>query len=172
MNLLLWDSVCNKSYLKTHFKFLAAEALLLGFQHYIVMLGTTVLIASTLVPQMGGSHVSVTVLWILRLMKRFCYFGMSIYWFCCYILLQRDKARVIQTLLFMSGVNTLLQTWFGSRLPTVMGASFAFFLPVMSIINDYTERDFSSEREVCLLQTACDFNFWWCIYLKLGVARI
>ncbi|KAI4316750.1 hypothetical protein L6164_024698 [Bauhinia variegata] len=90
-------------------------ALLLGFQHYIVMLGTTVLIASTLVPQMGGNH--------------------------------GDKARVIQSLLFMSGINTLLQTWFGSRLPTVMSGSVAFFLPVMSIINDYTDRVFSSEHE-------------------------
>ncbi|CAJ1972633.1 unnamed protein product [Sphenostylis stenocarpa] len=91
------------------------EALLLGFQHYIVMLGTTVLIATTLVPAMGGDH--------------------------------GDKARVIQSLLFMSGVNTLLQTWFGSRLPTVMGGSFAFLLPVLSIINDYTDRTFSSEHE-------------------------
>ncbi|KAK6139255.1 hypothetical protein DH2020_027010 [Rehmannia glutinosa] len=30
------------------------EAILLGFQHYLVMLGTTVLIPSVLVPQMGG----------------------------------------------------------------------------------------------------------------------
>ncbi|KAL5185644.1 Nucleobase-ascorbate transporter 3 [Glycine soja] len=90
-------------------------ALLLGFQHYIVMLGTTVLIATTLVPAMGGDH--------------------------------GDKARVIQSLLFMSGVNTLLQTWFGSRLPTVMGGSFAFLLPVLSIINDYTDRTFPSEHE-------------------------
>lgn len=30
------------------------EAILLGFQHYLVMLGTTVLIPSILVPQMGG----------------------------------------------------------------------------------------------------------------------
>ena len=36
----------------------AAEAILLGFQHYLVMLGTTVLIPTTLVPQMGGGHVS------------------------------------------------------------------------------------------------------------------
>lgn len=35
----------------------AAEAILLGFQHYIVMLGTTVLIPSALVPQMGGGKV-------------------------------------------------------------------------------------------------------------------
>lgn len=91
------------------------EALLLGFQHYIVMLGTTVLIATTLVPLMGGNH--------------------------------GDKARVIQSLLFMSGINTLLQSWFGSRLPTVMGGSVAFFLPVLSIINDYTDRTFPSEHE-------------------------
>ncbi|XP_004499100.1 nucleobase-ascorbate transporter 3 [Cicer arietinum] len=91
------------------------EALLLGFQHYIVMLGTTVLIASNLVPQMGGNH--------------------------------GDKARVIQTLLFMSGVNTLLQSWFGSRLPVVMGGSLAFVLPVMSIINDYNDQSFSSEHQ-------------------------
>lgn len=35
----------------------AAEAILLGFQHYLVMLGTTVLIPSSLVPQMGGGNV-------------------------------------------------------------------------------------------------------------------
>ncbi|PNY14137.1 nucleobase-ascorbate transporter 3-like protein [Trifolium pratense] len=91
------------------------EALLLAFQHYIVMLGTTVLIASNLVPLMGGNH--------------------------------GDKARVIQSLLFMSGVNTLLQTWFGSRLPVIMGGSLAFLLPVMSIINDYNDHTFPSEHE-------------------------
>lgn len=39
----------------------AAEAILLGFQHYLVMLGTTVLIPSTLVPQMGGGNVMLFV---------------------------------------------------------------------------------------------------------------
>jgi len=28
-----------------------------GFQHYLVMLGTTVLIATIIVPLMGGGHV-------------------------------------------------------------------------------------------------------------------
>ena len=37
----------------------AAEAVILGFQHYIVMLGTTVIIPSALVPQMGGGNVSI-----------------------------------------------------------------------------------------------------------------
>ncbi|EOY14597.1 Xanthine/uracil permease family protein isoform 2 [Theobroma cacao] len=91
------------------------QALLLAFQHYIVNLGTTVLIASTIVPRMGGDH--------------------------------GDKARVIQALLFMSGINTLLQTLIGSRLPTVMGASFAYTLPLLSIINDYTDEAFTSEHD-------------------------
>jgi len=34
------------------------EAIILGFQHFIVMLGTTVIIPSALVPQMGGGNVS------------------------------------------------------------------------------------------------------------------
>lgn len=59
---------------------------------------------------------------------------------------------MIQTLLFMSGINTLLQTWFGSRLPVIMGGSLAFYLPVMSIINDYNDQTFASENQVCLFQ--------------------
>ncbi|PWZ15175.1 Nucleobase-ascorbate transporter 6 [Zea mays] len=34
------------------------EAILLGFQHFVVMLGTTVIIPSALVPQMGGGNVA------------------------------------------------------------------------------------------------------------------
>ncbi|KAK6916321.1 Nucleobase cation symporter 2 family [Dillenia turbinata] len=77
------------------------EAVILGFQHYVLMLGTTVLIATTVVPQMGGGN--------------------------------EEKAAVIQTMLFAAGINTLMQTLFGTRLPVVMGASFAFVIPVVSI---------------------------------------
>ncbi|XP_071702606.1 nucleobase-ascorbate transporter 3-like [Rutidosis leptorrhynchoides] len=91
------------------------QTVLLGFQHYIVMLGSVVMIATMFVPQMGGNN--------------------------------RDKADVIQTVLFMSGLNTLLQTLIGSRLPTVMGPSFAYLLPVLSIINDLRDEDFSSEHQ-------------------------
>ncbi|KAF7140447.1 hypothetical protein RHSIM_Rhsim06G0041800 [Rhododendron simsii] len=95
---------------------LISRAVLLGFQHYIVMLGTTVMIATYLVPRMGGTH--------------------------------GDKARVIQALLFTSGINTLFQTWIGTRLPTVMGPSFSYVLPVLSIIKDYfNNNDFTSEHE-------------------------
>ncbi|KAG1326640.1 nucleobase-ascorbate transporter 6 [Cocos nucifera] len=78
------------------------EAILLGFQHYLVMLGTTVIIPTALVPQMGGGN--------------------------------EEKARVIQTLLFVAGINTLLQTFFGTRLPAVIGGSYTFVVPTISII--------------------------------------
>lgn len=79
-----------------------AEAVLLGFQHYLVMLGTTIIITGIFVPKMGGGNV--------------------------------EKAEVIQTVLFVAGLNTLLQTWFGTRLPVVMGASYTFIIPIYSIV--------------------------------------
>ncbi|XP_073147705.1 nucleobase-ascorbate transporter 3 [Henckelia pumila] len=92
------------------------QTVALAFQHFVVMLGTTVLIANTIVTPMGGGP--------------------------------GDRARVIQSLLFMSGVNTLLQTWFGTRLPTVMGPSFAYVISVLGIVNDISgDRDtFSDEH--------------------------
>ncbi|XP_008793044.2 nucleobase-ascorbate transporter 2-like [Phoenix dactylifera] len=80
------------------------EAIALGFQHYILALGTAVMIPTLLVPWMGGSD--------------------------------GDKVRVVQTLLFVTGINTLLQTLFGTRLPTVIGGSYAFVVPIISIIHD------------------------------------
>ncbi|KAK0576223.1 hypothetical protein LWI29_013890 [Acer saccharum] len=47
----------------------------------------------------------------------------------------------------MSGINTLLQTLIGTRLPTVMGPSFASTLPVLSIMNDYSDENFSNGHE-------------------------
>ncbi|KAK9285479.1 hypothetical protein L1049_024673 [Liquidambar formosana] len=47
-----------------------------------------------------------------------------------------DKARVIQTLLFVAGINTLLQALFGTRLPAVVGGSFAYVIPIVYIISD------------------------------------
>ncbi|MED6155064.1 DUF1279 superfamily [Stylosanthes scabra] len=80
------------------------ESIALGFQHYVLALGTAVMIPSFLVPLMGGSD--------------------------------DDKVRVVQTLLFVEGINTLLQTLFGTRLPTVVGGSYAYMVPIISIIHD------------------------------------
>ncbi|XP_058203358.1 putative nucleobase-ascorbate transporter 10 [Rhododendron vialii] len=79
------------------------EVVVLAFQHYLMTLGTTVLIPSVFVNQMGGSNV--------------------------------EKAKVIQTLLFVSGLNTLMQSLFGTRLPSVIGGSYAFVIPMTSILH-------------------------------------
>ncbi|XP_059661922.1 nucleobase-ascorbate transporter 1 isoform X1 [Cornus florida] len=81
-----------------------AETILLAFQNYILVLGTSVMIPTALVPFMGGTD--------------------------------GDKARVIQTLLFVAGINTLLQALFGTRLPAIVGGSFAYVIPILYIISD------------------------------------
>ncbi|WVY91933.1 hypothetical protein V8G54_037447 [Vigna mungo] len=93
-----------------------AEAILLAFQNYILMLGTSVMIPSWIVHVMGGSD--------------------------------GDKARVIQTLLFVAGINTLLQTLFGTRLPTVVGGgSSAYIYPIAYIITDSSLQQISDPHE-------------------------
>lgn len=112
---------------------ISAEAILLGFQHYLVMLGTTVLIPSALVPQMGGRNVS------LFSTKKI---DVHIILFQSFIALkkvyddslQEEKAKLIQTILFVAGINTLLQTTFGTRLPAVIGASFTFVPVTISVM--------------------------------------
>ncbi|GIL76348.1 hypothetical protein Vretifemale_5964 [Volvox reticuliferus] len=76
--------------------------LILGFQHYLTMLGSTIVIPALLVPTMGGNP--------------------------------KDHARVVQTIFFVSGLNTLIQTTIGDRLPIVQGGSFSFLKPAFSII--------------------------------------
>ncbi|KAL4853742.1 Nucleobase-ascorbate transporter 1 [Chlorella vulgaris] len=44
-----------------------------------------------------------------------------------------DLAEVICTCFFSSGINTLLQTLLGARLPIVQGGSFAYISPVLAI---------------------------------------
>lgn len=58
------------------------------------------------------------------------------FFFLLIVMVQGDKVRVVQTLLFVEGINTLLQTLFGTRLPTVVGGSYAFMVPIISIIHD------------------------------------
>uniref|UniRef100_A0A6N2LHF1 Uncharacterized protein n=1 Tax=Salix viminalis TaxID=40686 RepID=A0A6N2LHF1_SALVM len=45
-----------------------------------------------------------------------------------------EKADVIQTLLFVAGLSTLLQSLFGTRLPAVIGGSYTFVPTTISII--------------------------------------
>ncbi|KAL7226153.1 hypothetical protein ACSBR1_021311 [Camellia fascicularis] len=76
---------------------------LYGFQHYISMLGSLVLIPLVIVPAMGGTY--------------------------------EDTSNVVSTVLFVSGVTTLLHTSFGSRLPLIQGPSFVYLAPALAIIN-------------------------------------
>ncbi|KAM3694866.1 hypothetical protein ACB098_07G086800 [Castanea mollissima] len=88
------------------------EAILVGFQHYLVVIGSIVIISTIIVPLMGGGNA--------------------------------EKAELINTFLFVAGINTLLQTAFGTRLPVVTGPSYAFIIPIISIalsrrFSDYVE---------------------------------
>ncbi|KAL0417628.1 UNVERIFIED_CONTAM: Nucleobase-ascorbate transporter 12 [Sesamum radiatum] len=76
---------------------------LYGFQHFLSMLGSVILIPLVIVPAMGGTY--------------------------------EDTANVVSTVLFMSGVTTLLHTSFGSRLPLIQGPSFVYLGPALAIIN-------------------------------------
>lgn len=74
-----------------------------GFQHYLSMLGSLILVPLVIVPAMGGTY--------------------------------GDTANVVSTVLFMSGVTTLLHTSLGSRLPLIQGPSFVYLAPALAIIN-------------------------------------
>lgn len=46
---------------------------------------------------------------------------------------QEDTAKVVSSMLMVSGVSTLLHTSFGSRLPLIQGASFVYLAPALAI---------------------------------------
>lgn len=77
-------------------------SLLLGMQHYLTMLGATVLIPIIVCGAAGANGV--------------------------------QTAQVISTCFFVSGINTLIQTTIGDRLPIVQGGSFAYLPAVFQII--------------------------------------
>ncbi|XP_059314812.1 nucleobase-ascorbate transporter 12 isoform X2 [Lycium ferocissimum] len=76
---------------------------LYGFQHYLSMLGSLILVPLVIVPAMGGNY--------------------------------EDTSNVVSTVLIVSGVTTLLHTFFGSRLPLIQGPSFVYLAPALAIIH-------------------------------------
>jgi hypothetical protein len=56
---------------------------------------------------------------------------------------------VIQTLLFVAGINTLLQSFLGTRLPAVIGGSYTFVAPTISIILAGRYSGIADPHEVC-----------------------
>ncbi|XP_030846221.1 solute carrier family 23 member 1-like [Strongylocentrotus purpuratus] len=80
-------------------------AFLLGFQHYLTMVGATVAVPLFL---KGGLCISDDYV---------------------------TQAELIATMFFVSGIATLLQTTFGCRLPIVQGGTFSFLAPTFAILS-------------------------------------
>ncbi|KAJ8025157.1 Solute carrier family 23 member 2 [Holothuria leucospilota] len=102
--------------------------IILGFQHYLTMFGSTLGIPLLLAMDLCMSDNLV------------------------------DIGKLIQTEFFVSGLATLLQTTFGSRLPIVQGASISFLGPAQAILRaqsacperlsaNATEEDFEMRAE-------------------------
>lgn len=78
--------------------------LVLGFQHYLTMMGGTVSYPFLLAP---------------------------------YLCIAEDdpaRAQLISTILFVSGLGTLLQATFGVRLPVIQGSTFAHLVPILAVL--------------------------------------
>eukprot|EP00951_Prasinocladus_malaysianus_P024533 scaffold212234_cov33-Prasinocladus_malaysianus.AAC.1 len=105
---------------------------LLGFQHYLTMLGSTVLIPLLLVPAMGGNSFDTA-----RVINTISPFHLSFAWmFVCCI-----------RMFFVSGLNTLVQTTFGDRLPIIQGGSFSYLPPAFAVIGKMAQQSFASEHD-------------------------
>lgn len=59
---------------------------------------------------------------------------------------------MIQTLLFVAGINTLLQSLFGTRLPAVIGASYTYVPTTISIVLAARYSGIADPQEVRLLE--------------------
>lgn len=83
---------------------------------------------------------------------------------------QVQKAEVINTVLFVSGINTLLQSLFGSRLPVVIGASYAYVIPALYITFSYRFTYYLHPHLVKL--QPINLLLWkqLCVWIKLKVS--
>ncbi|KAK6923269.1 Nucleobase cation symporter 2 family, partial [Dillenia turbinata] len=58
----------------------------------------------------------------------------------------KDTATVISTMLLVSGITTILHSYFGTRLPLVQGSSFVFLAPALVILNSREYRNLSENK--------------------------
>ncbi|XP_002415299.3 solute carrier family 23 member 1 [Ixodes scapularis] len=79
--------------------------LLLGFQHYLTMMGGVVSYPFLLAPKLCLSDDD------------------------------PDRAQILSTILFVSGIGTLLQATFGVRLPVIQGSTFAHLVPILAVLS-------------------------------------
>lgn len=105
-----------------------------------------------------------------------CKSSFSFHYFICLLQMiwqlpfcQVEKAGVIQSLLFVSGLNTLFQSLFGTRLPTVISASYTFVAPTISIVIASRYRKYLNPQEVIFHTSTC---FWFLVQLNLFIIII
>ncbi|KAI3704393.1 hypothetical protein L1987_74611 [Smallanthus sonchifolius] len=58
----------------------------------------------------------------------------------------KDTATVISTIMLVSGLTTILHSYFGTRLPLVQGSSFVFLAQALVIINAHEYRNLSENK--------------------------
>ncbi|KAK7307265.1 hypothetical protein VNO77_40171 [Canavalia gladiata] len=58
----------------------------------------------------------------------------------------KDTATVISTMLFLSGITTILHSYLGTRLPLVQGSSFVYLAPALVIINAQEYRNLTEHK--------------------------
>nr|GMC57234.1 nucleobase-ascorbate transporter 11 [Ipomoea batatas] len=58
----------------------------------------------------------------------------------------KDTATVISTMLLVTGLTTVLHSYFGTRLPLVQGSSFVFLAPALVIINSEEYRNLAENK--------------------------
>ncbi|XP_038903917.1 nucleobase-ascorbate transporter 11 isoform X2 [Benincasa hispida] len=58
----------------------------------------------------------------------------------------KDTATVISTLLLVSGITTILHSYFGTRLPLVQGSSFVYLAPALIIMNAQEYRNLTEHK--------------------------
>ncbi|KAK9112925.1 hypothetical protein Scep_020444 [Stephania cephalantha] len=58
----------------------------------------------------------------------------------------KDTATVISTMLLVSGITTILHSFFGTRLPLVQGSSFGYLAPALVILNSQDFRNLTENK--------------------------
>ncbi|KAK2973493.1 hypothetical protein RJ640_020155, partial [Escallonia rubra] len=73
----------------------------------------------------------------------------------------KDTATVISTMLLVSGITTILHSYFGTRLPLVQGSSFVYLAPALVIVNSQEYRNLTehAHNEGIARGYYCWFNF-------------
>ncbi|MCA9550438.1 MAG: solute carrier family 23 protein [Myxococcales bacterium] len=100
------------------------EAVVLGFQHYLTMFGSTVAIPLLLAEPLGIADDRLKL------------------------------AQLIGTMFFVSGITTWLQTTLGNRLPIVQGGTFSFLAATFAICGMATLKDAGFEVRMAHVQGA------------------